>query len=112
MKVTKGSIPKERILSARFDPAEIMTGQFPSRFARRVPTGVHVEVPKGYKLCIQLVESLTQRGMVAANAPGNFTNGEVHVDIVNAGKEIVVINSGDPLCHVWVEEILNWEVPE
>ena len=109
VKVTKGSIPTNRILSAKFDPAEIMTGQFPSRYHRRVPTGVHVRTDKGYVVCMQLVGSLTEKGMVACNAPGNFTDGEIYVDIVNGGKQVVTINGGDPLVNVWIEKRPVWK---
>jgi len=80
-----------------------MTGQFPSRYAKRVSTGVHVEVANGYRLCFQLVPELTEKGLVAANAPGSFESGEIYVDLVNAGKEIITLRRDTPLCRVWLE---------
>ena len=91
------------MLSAKFPPNEVMTGQFPTRYAKRIGTGVHVKLEPGFKLCIQLAPELSEKGMVAANAPGYFEDGEIYVDLVNAGKEIVNIKQGTPLCHVLIQ---------
>lgn len=83
----------------------------PPRYTCRVGTGVQVEVPKTHCLCMAIVPELSKRGLVATNAPGRFTSGEVYVDALNAGREIVSIKDGDPLVQVWVEKIekFSWE---
>ena len=85
-----------------------MTGQFPSRYAKRVKTGVCVEASPGFKVCIQLVPELTEKGLVAANAPGYFESGEIYVDVVNAGKEIVNLRNNDSLCIVNVQPVVEF----
>lgn len=112
MKVTQGQIPESQILKANFPEDEIMTGQFPSRYVKRIYTGVHVEASPGFKVCIQLVPELCEKGMVAANAPGYFSDGEIYVDLVNAGKEIVTLKRDDPLCKVYAQGMFSEEAFE
>ena len=82
---------------------------FNHRHLVKVSTGLEVEVPDGYKLCIGLVKNLAERGMVLTNAPGNFTKGKVEVVLLNAGREIVEVNNTDPIATCWLEEIVPFE---
>jgi len=49
--------------------------------------------------------------MVATNAPGGITEGNVEVSLLNCGREIVEVKNGDPLVNVWLEKIneFDWE---
>jgi len=109
-----GYCPTDGILHAQIQspmvglPARIA---FNNRHTQKISTGLSVEVPAGYKLCIGLVPNLAAKGMVLANTPGNFTNGPVEAVLLNAGREIVEVNNGDPIVTFWVEEIVEfgWE---
>jgi dUTPase len=82
---------------------------FNNRHTAKVDTGLEVEVPEGYKLCIGLVQNLAVKGMVLANAPGNFTKGKVEAVLLNAGREIVEVSNGDPIVTCWLEAIVDFD---
>lgn len=93
---------------------ESLTGKkvgFPHRHSQVISTGLTVSMEKGYKLCFRLAAGLANRGMVATNAPGNFTEGKVFVNLLNCGREIVEVRDGDPLVEVWIEQVVDfaWE---
>jgi hypothetical protein len=79
------------------------------RASALIETGVNVKVEPGYKLCFSLVPELTNKGMVATNAPGNFTEGKVFANVINVGREIVEIKTGDPFLNFWFEQIIDME---
>lgn len=81
---------------------------FNHRHSAKISTGLTVDVPEGYKFCIGLVTNLAEKGMVLTNAPGNFTKGEVEVVLLNAGREIVDVNNGDPIVNCWVEQVVDF----
>jgi dUTPase len=84
---------------------------FNHRHTQRIKTGLSVETPEGYKLCIGLVPALADKGIVLTNAPGNFTKGPVEAVLLNAGREIVDVNNGDPIVTCWLEKVVDfgWE---
>src|SRR5438445_114539 len=90
-----GICPTDGVLKAQIQsqmvglPARVA---FNHRHTQKISTGLSVEVPDGYKLCIGLVPTLAARGMVLANTPGNFTTGPVEAVLLNAGREIVEVN--------------------
>jgi dUTPase len=87
---------------------------FPHRHSALIDTGLEVYLEKGYKLCFSLAPALAERGMLATNAPGNFTNGRVKVGLLNAGRDIVELKDGDPVAVCWVEQIheFDWDGEE
>jgi|688.fasta_scaffold13682_16 hypothetical protein len=84
---------------------------FNHRSSAVIETDVQVVVEPGFKMCFSLTPELSNRGMVATNAPGNFKTGTVFAHVMNVGREIVEIKTGDPLMNVWLEEDINfsWE---
>lgn len=109
-----GCCPTDGVLKAKIESP--MVGlppriAFNHRHTQKISTDLSVEVPTGYKLCIGLVPALANRGMVLTNAPGNFTSGPVEAVLLNAGREIVEVNNGDPIVTCWIEEIVEfgWE---
>lgn len=110
-----GTKPEGNVLSAAI-PNSLMGKKvgFPHRHSQVIDTGLTVSLEKGYKLCFRLATALANRGMVATNAPGNFTDGKVFVNLLNCGREIVEVRDGDPLVEVWVEQVIdfNWEEEE
>ena len=109
-----GQCPSDNILRAQIVPAAVGLAPriaFNHRHLVKINTGLEVEVPEGYKLCIGLVPALAEKGMVLSNAPGNFTKGKVEAVLLNAGREIVEVNNGDPVVTCWMESIerFDWE---
>ena len=82
----------------------------PSRFTGRLHTGVEAQVPSTHCLRVALVPDLSSRGLIMTNS-GRFTVGEIYVDVLNAGREIVSVKDGDPLLEVWLEKVEKfvWE---
>lgn len=109
-----GIKPENGILKAQIpdnDTFKIMGPKinFNHRASSVIETGLTINIDSGYKLCFALVPELANRGMIATNAPGNFTEGKVFANVLNVGREIVEIKTGDPLMIVWFEEILDLE---
>lgn len=107
-----GCCPANGVLKANVTPpAVVMPSKisFNHRHVAKINVGLDVEVPKGYRLCVKLADSLAERGMVLTNAPGNFTNGSVFVVLLNAGREIVDVVDGDPVAEFWLEQVVEWE---
>lgn len=84
------------------------------RSSALIETGIDIEVEKGYKVCFALIPELTNRGIIATNSPGNFTSGKIFANVLNVGREIVEIKTGDPFMTVWLEENFDfdWEKNE
>ena len=84
---------------------------FNNRHTAKISTGLEIEVPEGYRLCIGIIQSLAVKGMILANAPGGFTKGPVEAVLLNAGREIVEVADGDPIVNFWLEEIVpfTWD---
>jgi hypothetical protein len=109
-----GLQPKDQILTAVIPVTNNtqLTGQkinLTHRLPTVIETGTSVVVERGFKLCFALVPELANRGVIATNAPGHFTEGKVWVNILNCGREIIEIKEGDPLITVWLEPIVEWE---
>ena len=81
---------------------------FNHRHTAKIDTGLEVDVPEGYKLCIGIVPNLAVKGMVLTNSPGNFTKGKVEAVLLNAGREIVEVSNGDPIVTCWLESVLEF----
>lgn len=110
-----GTKPDGTLLKAKLPDTVVASGvtkiALNHRASAIIETDLKVAVDTGYRLCFRLVPDLTNRGIVATNAPGFFMNGQVTANLLNVGREIVEIKSGDPLMHVWIEEDLSpvWE---
>lgn len=107
-----GQMPENGILKAKIPPS--ITGPriaFTHRHLANISTGLTVKAEKGHQVCFALVSSLSSRGMVATNAPGNVVDGEIVVTLLNCGREIVDVKDGDPIVRVWVTQITDaeWE---
>ena len=78
-----------------------------SRFA--VPTGLVFEVPEGYELQVRPRSGLAfKKGLTVVNAPGTVDSdfrGEVKVLLVNLGEETVVIEPGDRIAQLVLNQV-------
>lgn len=109
-----GQKPKDNTLTAVIPVTNNthVTGQKLSlghRASAIIETGISVALEPGYRLCFSLIPDLSNRGVVALNAPGHFTEGKVWVNVLNCGREIIEIKEGDPIINVWVEQIVEWD---
>jgi dUTP pyrophosphatase len=78
------------------------------RYPFAIKTGIFVEAPVGYKLCIAIRSGLARRGLMLLNGVGIIDSdfrGEVEVLVVNAGAELIEIKDGDRIAQCWVEEV-------
>lgn len=112
VKVKAGLSPKSNQVTAKLPPSAI-NGQIamPSRYTVELDTGLEIKAPSGYCLCFSVVPELANRGLVATNAPGRLTEGKLMINVLNAGREIVVVGEGAVLADVWLEKIvkIEWE---
>lgn len=112
-----GSKPENNLLHAKIPnntTTQIMGEKvnLNHRASALVETNVEVEVETGYKLCFKLVSTLSDRGIVATNAPGAFKEGKIYANLLNVGREIVEVKTGDPLMHIWIEQDLQFDWSE
>jgi len=87
----------------------------PSRRVTKIDTGIRVQVPEGYKLCVSARSGLASRGVIVTNAPGQVDSdyrGRVMVIVANCGNQIVNIENGQRFAQCWIEPVykFDWEV--
>lgn len=106
VKLKINQIPQNNTLPAKLSSRLDM----PNRYTGRISTGVEVKIPSTHCLRVALVPEIACRGLIMTTS-GRITGGEVVVDVLNAGREIVSIKDGDPLVEVWVEKLEKfiWE---
>jgi len=66
-------------------------------------------MPEGYCLRFTINPDLSARGLVATNAPGDFTKGSVAITFVNCGREIVEVNHGNIIGTCWLDKKISFE---
>lgn len=69
-----------------------------------VPTGLYIELPKGYEAQIRPRSGLAfKHGLTLLNSPGTIDadyRGEIKVILVNLSKEEFVIKDGERICQM------------
>ena len=67
-----------------------------------IPTGIKVEVPKGYMLEVKNKSGIAskRRLLVGACVIDSGYDGEVYINLHNVGSEVQKINSGDKLAQI------------
>jgi dUTP pyrophosphatase len=80
-----------------------------------VPTGLYVELPRGYEAQIRPRSGLAiKKGVTVLNAPGTIDSdyrGEIGIIMINLSKEDFVINDGERICQMIISrhETIEWE---
>lgn len=86
---------------------------------QRIPTGLILEIPKGYEGQVRPRSGLAAKhGVTVLNAPGTIDadyRGEVAIILINLGSEAFTVNDGDriaqlvitPVCTAVLEEQTN-----
>jgi dUTP pyrophosphatase len=79
-----------------------------------VPTGIFVEIPKGYEIQIRPRSGLaTKQGITCLNTPGTIDSdyrGEVKVILINLDKEPHTIHHGDRIAQMVLQQVstIDW----
>jgi dUTP pyrophosphatase len=87
-------------------------------FRAVVPTGIYIELPRGYEAQIRARSGLAVRnGIGMANGIGTIDSdyrGEILVALINHGADDFVINDGDRIAQMVVAkyERVDWEVTD
>ncbi len=83
-----------------------------------IPTGLKIELPKGYEAQIRPRSGLAlKHGLTLLNSPGTIDSdyrGEIAVILVNFGQEPVTINRGDRIAQMVIQQVIDasWRVVE
>lgn len=83
-----------------------------------VPTGLYVELPRGYEMQMRPRSGLALRhGITLANSPGTIDadyRGEIGVIVINLSNEPFVINPGERICQMVVKQYsrVHWDEVE
>ena len=83
-----------------------------------VPTGLYIELPKGYEAQIRPRSGLAlKKGITVLNTPGTIDadyRGEIGVILVNLSNENFIINDGERICQMIVSkhETVDWNLVE
>ena len=86
--------------------------QICSRGVAVIDCGFHLELKSGYKACIVARSGSAKKGLIVGNAPGQVDpdyRDRVGVILINAGKEIIVINPGDRIAQIYIEPIFKFD---
>lgn len=88
-------------------------------FERRlIPTGLFVEIPRGYEAQIRPRSGLAlKKGITILNSPGTIDadyRGEIGVILINLSHEDFVIENGERICQMIVAsfESVEWQLSE
>jgi dUTP pyrophosphatase len=74
-----------------------------------VPTGIRIELPPGYEAQVRPRSGLAlKNGITCLNSPGTIDSdyrGEIKVILINLGREIATIESGDRIAQLLVAPV-------
>jgi dUTP pyrophosphatase len=75
----------------------------------KVPTGLFIEVPRGYEAQVRPRSGLAARhGVTTLNSPGTIDSdyrGEIHVILVNLGAEPFTLKDGDRIAQMVISPV-------
>ena len=80
-----------------------------------VPTGLFVELPRGYEAQIRPRSGLAiMKGVTVLNTPGTIDSdyrGEIGIIMINLSDENFIINDGERICQMIIarHETIEWE---
>jgi len=81
-----------------------------------IPTGLFVEIPKGYEAQIRPRSGLAlKKGITVLNTPGTIDadyRGEIGVILINLSQEDFVIENGERICQMIIasHETVEWSL--
>ena len=82
----------------------------PAHSVIKVPTGVGVELPDGYDICVHCKSGLSSKGIWAANAPVDAGyRGEIHAILYNTTDKDYYIKAGEKIGQFVVRPVIYAE---
>ena len=82
----------------------------------KIPTGLFVEIMKGYEAQIRPRSGLAIRyGVTVLNAPGTIDSdyrGELEVILINLGTEAFTVNNGDRIAQMVISPVSQTKITE
>jgi dUTP pyrophosphatase len=76
-----------------------------------IPTGIALEIPPGYEGQVRPRSGLAKnKGVTVLNSPGTIDSdyrGEIHIIVINLGKEQVTIHNGDRIAQLILSPVQN-----
>ena len=87
----------------------------PHRATVQIDCGVSIELPAGYRAVVKALPELANIGLIVNDGPhviDESNHGKVKVTVTNVGKQIIVINDGDPVAQMYVEPVylFDWVI--
>lgn len=109
-----------RFLGGKLDPATLTADSNTSGIMLfeheriLIPSGIHVKIPEGYVLIAHNKSGVaSKKGFdILAEVVDEDYQGEVHLNIVNTGKDIQMITAGDKLIQFILTPVLYADVVE
>jgi len=83
-----------------------------------IPTGLFVEIPKGYEAQIRPRSGLAlKKGITVLNTPGTIDadyRGEIGIILINLSQEDFVVENGERICQMVIaaHETVEWNLVE
>ncbi|MBN1984695.1 MAG: dUTP diphosphatase [Prolixibacteraceae bacterium] len=83
-----------------------------------IPTGLYVEIPKGYEAQIRPRSGLAlKKGITVLNTPGTIDadyRGEIGIILINLSQEDFVVESGERICQMIIaaHKTVEWNLVE
>jgi dUTP pyrophosphatase len=82
----------------------------------RIPTGLFIEVPRGYEAQVRPRSGLAdKKGVTVLNAPGTIDSdyrGEVEVILINLGAEAFSVKNGERIAQMVISPVARLPVSE
>lgn len=81
---------------------------------RLIPTGLYIELPKGYEAQIRPRSGLAlNKGISVVNTPGTIDadyRGEIGIILINLSNEDFMVNSGERICQMVINKVetISW----
>jgi dUTP pyrophosphatase len=118
---SKHKLPKyETVMSAGMDLRASINEDILLKPLQRhlVPTGLFIELPKGYEAQIRPRSGLAfKKGITVLNSPGTIDadyRGEIGVLLINLSESEFIITDGERICQMIISrhETVSWEEVE
>jgi len=78
-----------------------------------IPSGVKMDIPEGYMLLSLEKSGIAQNGLICgARVVDSGYQGEIHIHIINTGKNPAVIHAGQKIVQFVLVPILTCEIEE
>lgn len=102
----------EELFANLSEKEEDWTGEqyirIPSRGVVQIDCGLSLSISAGYKVRFSVNEDLSSRGLFLVS-PNQITEGRVVLNLMNLGKEFMMIKHKDPIAQMWVEPVYSFE---